>query len=65
MASLRTPPQAPRQPGIEAPTIIVIGEVVRLRATLDWLGGTGVRSMGALHHCLAFFEDAPSGRSSE
>jgi uroporphyrin-III C-methyltransferase len=24
--------------GIEAPTIIVIGEVVRLRATLDWLG---------------------------
>ena len=23
---------------IEAPTIIVIGEVVRLRATLDWLG---------------------------
>ncbi len=26
--------------GIEAPTIIVIGEVVRLRATLDWLGTT-------------------------
>ncbi len=25
--------------GIEAPTIIVIGEVVRLRAALDWLGG--------------------------
>jgi len=24
--------------GVEAPTIIVIGEVVRLRATLDWLG---------------------------
>ena len=24
--------------GIEGPTIIVIGEVVRLRATLDWLG---------------------------
>ena len=23
---------------IEGPTIIVIGEVVRLRATLDWLG---------------------------
>ena len=28
---------------IEAPTIIVIGEVVRLRATLDWLGDGGVR----------------------
>lgn len=26
--------------GIEAPTIIVIGEVVRLRATLDWVGAT-------------------------
>jgi len=26
---------------IEAPTIIVIGEVVRLRATLDWLGRDG------------------------
>jgi uroporphyrin-III C-methyltransferase len=26
---------------IEAPTIIVIGEVVRLRATLDWLGHDG------------------------
>jgi len=25
---------------IEGPTIIVIGEVVRLRATLDWLGGS-------------------------
>jgi uroporphyrin-III C-methyltransferase len=25
--------------GIEAPTIIVIGEVVRLRAALDWFGG--------------------------
>jgi uroporphyrin-III C-methyltransferase len=26
---------------IEAPTIIVVGEVVRLRASLDWLGATG------------------------
>ena len=26
---------------IEAPTIIVIGEVVRLRARLDWLGAGG------------------------
>src|SRR5437899_8170412 len=27
--------------GIEGPTIIAIGEVVRLRASLDWLGNTG------------------------
>ncbi len=26
--------------GIEGPTIIAIGEVVRLRAALDWLGAT-------------------------
>ena len=26
--------------GIEGPTIIAIGEVVRLRATLDWIGGS-------------------------
>jgi uroporphyrin-III C-methyltransferase len=25
--------------GIEGPTIIAIGEVVRLRAALDWTGG--------------------------
>ena len=28
---------------IEAPTIIVIGEVVRLRATLDWFGSGGAQ----------------------
>jgi len=27
--------------GIEGPTIIAVGEVVRLRATLDWLGDPG------------------------
>ena len=27
--------------GIEAPTIVVVGEVVRLRDALDWLGATG------------------------
>jgi uroporphyrin-III C-methyltransferase len=27
--------------GIEGPTIIAVGEVVRLRAALDWIGGTG------------------------
>lgn len=29
---------AAAQANVEAPTIVVIGEVVRLRATLDWLG---------------------------
>ena len=27
--------------GIEGPTIIAIGEVVRLRAALDWIGHSG------------------------
>jgi uroporphyrin-III C-methyltransferase len=31
---------------IEAPTIIVIGEVVRLRATLDWFGASEARADG-------------------
>jgi uroporphyrin-III C-methyltransferase len=29
--------------GIEAPSIVVIGEVVRFHATLDWVGALGTR----------------------
>jgi uroporphyrin-III C-methyltransferase len=43
VASLADAAASAAAAGIEAPTIIVIGEVVRLHATLDWLGDTGVR----------------------
>jgi uroporphyrin-III C-methyltransferase len=33
--------------GIEAPSIVVIGEVVRFRTSLDWLGALDVGSAGA------------------
>ncbi len=33
--------------GIEPPTLVVIGEVVRLRAGLDWLGALGGRTLSA------------------
>ena len=33
--------------GIEPPAIVVIGEVVRLRAALDWLGAAGGPGAGA------------------
>lgn len=39
VSSLAEAAAAASAAGIEAPTIIVIGEVVRLRAALDWLGG--------------------------
>jgi uroporphyrin-III C-methyltransferase len=31
--------------GIEAPSIVVVGEVVRFRAALDWLGALGARRL--------------------
>ena len=31
--------------GIEAPSIAVVGEVVRFRATLDWLGALGAQKV--------------------
>jgi uroporphyrin-III C-methyltransferase len=43
VASLADAAASAAAAGIEAPTIIVIGEVVRLHATLGWLGDTGVR----------------------
>src|SRR6516165_7779558 len=33
--------------GIESPSIIVIGEVVRFHAVLDWVGALGARSAGS------------------
>ena len=41
----RAAPDLTMSPGgvPQAPTIIVIGEVVRLRATLDWLGAGEAR----------------------
>jgi uroporphyrin-III C-methyltransferase len=38
VSSLEEAAASAREAQIEAPTIIVVGEVVRLRATLDWLG---------------------------
>jgi uroporphyrin-III C-methyltransferase len=29
--------------GIEAPSIVVVGEVVRFHTTLDWVGALGTR----------------------
>jgi uroporphyrin-III C-methyltransferase len=31
--------------GIEAPSIVVIGEVVRFHAALDWVGALGTRKV--------------------
>ena len=31
--------------GIEPPAMVVVGEVVRLRAALDWLGAIGGRAL--------------------
>jgi uroporphyrin-III C-methyltransferase len=39
VTSLAEAAKAAAEGGIEGPTIIAIGEVVRLRATLDWIGG--------------------------
>ena len=39
VTSLAKAAGAARAAGIEGPTIIAIGEVVRLRAALDWIGG--------------------------
>ena len=41
--------------GIEPPAMIVVGQVVRLRAALDWLGAMGGRTLvadplGMRHH---------------
>jgi uroporphyrin-III C-methyltransferase len=33
--------------GIEAPSIVVVGEVVRFHAALDWVGALGARSAGS------------------
>ena len=41
VSSLAEAASAAMAGGIEAPTIIVIGEVVRLHAALDWFGGDG------------------------
>jgi uroporphyrin-III C-methyltransferase len=32
--------------GIEAPSIVVVGEVVRFRAALDWLGALATAGVG-------------------
>jgi uroporphyrin-III C-methyltransferase len=41
--------------GIEPPAMVVVGQVVRLRAALDWLGAIGGRELqadplGTRHH---------------
>lgn len=41
VTSLAEAAAAAAQAGIEGPTIIAIGEVVRLRAALDWIGHSG------------------------
>jgi uroporphyrin-III C-methyltransferase len=33
--------------GIEAPSIVVVGEIVRFHAALDWVGALGARSAGS------------------
>ena len=35
-----------RSEGIEPPAVVVVGEVVRLRAALDWLGASELRETG-------------------
>ena len=41
VSSLAEAASAAKSARIEAPTIIVIGEVVRLHAALDWFGADG------------------------
>lgn len=41
VATLATAADSAAVSGIEAPTVVVVGEVVRLRAALDWLGTGG------------------------
>jgi uroporphyrin-III C-methyltransferase len=43
--SLAEAAEAARASGIEPPAIVVVGEVVRLRAGLDWLGALGGRAL--------------------
>ncbi len=40
-------PEAARAAGLEPPAIVVLGEVVRLRASLDWLGALEGRILSA------------------
>jgi uroporphyrin-III C-methyltransferase len=43
--TLGAAPQAVADSGLEPPAIVVVGEVVRLRASLDWLGALGGRRL--------------------
>ena len=44
-ATLGTAVEAARRMGIEPPTLFVVGEVIRLRAGLDWLGALAGREL--------------------
>jgi uroporphyrin-III C-methyltransferase len=43
--TLAEAPEAVAASGLEPPAIVVVGEVVRLRASLDWLGALGGRRL--------------------
>jgi uroporphyrin-III C-methyltransferase len=43
--TLADAPGAVAASGLEPPAIVVVGEVVRLRASLDWLGALGGRRL--------------------
>jgi uroporphyrin-III C-methyltransferase len=40
-------PAAVAASGLEPPAVVVVGEVVRLRASLDWLGALAGRRLAA------------------